>query len=66
MVTSPPLQRHGILLPLTHPADELHVCSLNVLDHEDLHLGQEVQGHLIGSISVKERTKHTETFKRTL
>ena len=42
----------------TYLANELDVFSLNVPHHQDLHLGQEMQGHLIHSIS-KTRYKNT-------
>lgn len=35
----------------THLADKLNVFSLDVPHHQDLHLGQEVQSHLIHGIS---------------
>ena len=48
----------------TYLANELDVFSLNVPYHQDLHLGQKVQGHLIHSIS-KTRYKHNHYTYRT-
>ena len=48
------MDMHMTTLVNTHLADELDVFPLNVPHHQDLHLGQEMQGHLIHSVS-----KHT-------